>query len=138
MNRNLLRGASPVMIMAAAQPAAGTDAQHGIMAVIGDQIRAFQANDLDRAFSFASPTIRTIFGTPANFGLMVRSGYPMVWRPSRVTYLGLRHQNGVPIERIMAIDRAGKAWLLDYRMMRLDGQWRIDAVWLVPDRGAGA
>jgi len=59
-----------------------------IKAVIGNQIEAFLADDFATAFTFASPMIREIFRTPENFGSMVRNGYPMVWRPAEIRYLG--------------------------------------------------
>lgn len=70
-------------------------AQEGaVQGVIASQIEAFQADDFVRAFSYASPTIQKVFRTPQNFGAMVRSGYPMVWRPSEVRYLEAREDTG--------------------------------------------
>ena len=46
--------------------------------VISDQIAAFQQDDFETAFTYASPMIKGIFGTPERFGQMVREGYPMV------------------------------------------------------------
>ena len=57
-----------------------------IEAVIGAQLEAFAADDFAKAFTFASPMIKGMFGTPERFGQMVRGGYPMVWRPSRVEF----------------------------------------------------
>ena len=50
----------------------------------------FLQDDFATAFTFASPNIQGIFGTHQNFGQMVRSGYPMVWRPADVQYIELR------------------------------------------------
>ena len=45
-----------------ALPAAAQEAP--IRATIESQIEAFQADDFARAFTFASPTIKQMFGTP--------------------------------------------------------------------------
>lgn len=117
--------------------AAAADDGAEIRGVIGDQIAAFEADDLGTAFGFASPTIRAIFGTPENFGRMVASGYPMIWRPGAVSYLGLREEGGRPVQRMGFRDAGGAFHLFDYLMIEgLDG-WRIDGVVPVPDTGTG-
>lgn len=69
---------------------AASGREAAIRGVIGSQLDAFEADDVDRAFGFASNGIRGMFGTPERFGQMVREGYPMVWRPGEVRYLELR------------------------------------------------
>ena len=66
-----------------------------IEATISAQIEAFKADDFEQAFTYASPNIRDIFGSSDNFGLMVRRGYPEVWRPAEVRYLELREIQGL-------------------------------------------
>ena len=74
-------------VLLAAQLGAGPARADGhgnaIEAVIADQIAAFRTNDLERAFSHASPMIQSKFRTPEIFGQMVSRGYPMIWRPQR-------------------------------------------------------
>ena len=53
-------------------------ANEDIEKVISNQIDAFLADDFETAFTYASPMIKDIFGTPEKFGQMVRQGYPMV------------------------------------------------------------
>ncbi|MEM7320650.1 MAG: DUF4864 domain-containing protein, partial [Pseudomonadota bacterium] len=60
-----------------------------IEANITAQIEALKVDDFAAAFEFASPQIQQIFRTPENFGAMVQSGYPMVWRPADVRFLEL-------------------------------------------------
>ncbi len=100
----------------------------GIEATIGAQIEAFQADDFTNAFSFASPTIQGIFGTPENFGEMVRNGFPMVWRPEQVQFLELREVDGKLWQKVMVTDAAGKVHLLDYQMIDLEMEWKINGV----------
>ena len=109
-----------------------------IQQTIKNQLDAFQADDNARAFSFASPNIKTIFGTPENFGAMVTQGYPMVHRPSAVTMLELREVAGNLWQRVMITDEAGRTHLLDYQMVETPEGWQINGVQLLraPDVGA--
>jgi hypothetical protein len=109
-----------------------------IESTIQQQFDAFRADDVGTAFSFASPNIKGIFGTPENFGMMVRNGYPMVWRPAEVQYLELREVAGNLWQRVMVTDQAGRTHLLDYQMVQTDQGWQINAVQLLPEVGVGA
>ena len=105
--------------------AAPASAQEGpIQNTIRAQIEAFQADDFALAFTFASPNIHALFGTPQAFGKMVREGYPMVYRPTDVAMLELRFIGG--------------AYWLDYQMIERPEGWRINAVQMqeAPDVGA--
>jgi hypothetical protein len=99
-----------------------------LRAVISSQIEAFLAEDLDRAYSFASPFIQRKFGTPETFGTMVREGYPMVWRPSDVTFLDAEVIAGKLWQSVMVRGPAGKAWIVDYEMVELEDGWKINGV----------
>lgn len=96
--------------------------------IIDRQITAFLADDFATAFSFATPGLRQYFGTPQNFGLMVTQGYPMVWRPAEVDYLDFTEDGGVFRQRVQIIDQAGALHILEYRMLRAEGSWRIGGV----------
>ena len=100
--------------------------------VIESQIAAFQADDMVTAFSFASPTIKAMFGTPENFGRMVREGYPMVYRPSEVEMRELREVAGNLWQRVRVRDQAGAGWYLDYMMIETPEGWQINAVQILP------
>ncbi|KNX41300.1 hypothetical protein ROTO_21640 [Roseovarius tolerans] len=99
-----------------------------LRAVISSQIEAFLAEDVDRAYSFASPFIQRKFGTPETFGTMVREGYPMVWRPSDVTFLDAEVIAGKLWQSVMVRGPAGKAWIVDYEMVELEDGWKINGV----------
>lgn len=99
-----------------------------IQTTIDAQIDAFLVDDFDTAFTYASPSIRGLFGTSDNFGRMVRDGYPMVWRPAEVQYLELREVAGSLWQRVMIIDAAGRAHLLDYQMIETEMGWKINGV----------
>lgn len=103
-----------------------------IQAVIESQIKALQADDFDLAFSFASPNIKALFGTPETFGMMVKDGYPMVYRPSDVDMQELREIAGNLWQRVRVVDQAGKTWFLDYMMIETPEGWQINAVQILP------
>jgi hypothetical protein len=126
------------MLLAAllAFPAA---AQEGpIQQTIQSQIDAFKADDFARAFTFASPNIKGLFGTPENFGAMVKNGYPMVYRPAEVEMGELREVAGNLWQRVRIIDQAGSAWFLDYMMVETPEGWQINAVQIMPAPDVGA
>jgi hypothetical protein len=99
-----------------------------LRAVISSQIEAFLAEDVDRAYSFASPFIQRKFGTPETFGTMVREGYPMVWLPSDVTFLDAEVIAGKLWQSVMLRGPAGKFWIVDYEMIELEDGWKINGV----------
>jgi hypothetical protein len=114
-------------------------AQEGpIRETIQSQIDAFQADDFARAFTFASPNIKGLFGTAENFGAMVKDGYPMVYRPAEVEMGELREVAGNLWQRVRVIDQAGAAWFLDYMMVETPEGWQINAVQLLPAPDVGA
>jgi hypothetical protein len=112
------------------RPALAQDAP--IREVIQNQIDAFQADDFPRAFSFASPNIKGIFGTAENFGAMVKQGYPMVYRPAEVEMQELREIAGNLWQRVRITDQAGRGHFLDYMMIETPEGWQINAVQLLP------
>ncbi len=108
-----------------------------ISEVIHNQIEAFLADDFETAFTYASPNIKRLFGTPQRFGQMVRDGYPMVHRPAEVTMLETRPQGERVEQRVLIRDEAGRLHLLAYQMIdTLDG-WQINGVQILraPDVG---
>ncbi len=96
--------------------------------VIRQQTDAFIANDVATAFTYASPAIRTLFGSPEVFGRMVRQGYPMVWRPAELRFLGQEERGGRLLQTVMVTDASGVLHILEYEMIELDGAWRINGV----------
>lgn len=119
-----------------AAPVAAQEAE--IEDVIENQIEAFQADDFAQAFTYASPQIRALFGTPDNFGQMVRQGYPMVYRPGAVEMLQLREVAGGLWQRVEITDQNGAVHLLDYQMIETPEGWQINAVQMLTTPGVGA
>ncbi|EEW24592.1 DUF4864 domain-containing protein [Rhodobacter ferrooxidans] len=127
-----------VMAMGFAGAAWSEPREADIAAVIRGQMAAFQADDLGRAFGYASPNIKSLFGSAENFGAMVQQGYPMVWRPAAVRLLGLRDVAGGLWQRVMVTDQAGASHMLDYQMIETPDGWQINAVQLLPPSDVGA
>jgi hypothetical protein len=107
-----------------------------IAGTINGQFDAFRAEDVDRAFSFASPNIQGIFRTPENFGATVRGGYPMVWQPGEVQFLELREEAGRLWQMVQVTDAGGAIHYLGYQMIETPDGWRINAVRVMDPPGA--
>jgi Domain of unknown function (DUF4864) len=123
-------------LLACALPAMAQDAP--IQKTIQDQLDAFNARDVGKAWTYASPTIKGIFGRPDNFGGMVQQAYPMVWQHGAVQMLELRRVAGNLWQRVMITDAVGDTYLLDYMMVETPDGWRINAVQLLPKQDVGA
>lgn len=117
--------------------AAGEPAD-SIQNVIESQLSAFQASDVDRAFTYASPSIQKQFGDPLNFGRMVEYAYPMVWRPRRYEMRELVETGAGPVQVVLFEDAAGALHEAGYLMQEVDGIWRINGVKLRKLPGVGA
>jgi hypothetical protein len=124
------------LVLGFAVSAAAQNAE--IEMTIDSQIEAFLADDFNHAFSFASPNIQQIFRTPENFGVMVRRGYPMVWRPADVRFLELREIEGRLWQKVQITDGSGRVHILDYQMIELESAWKINAVQLLKEPAVSA
>ena len=107
-------------------------ADPAIEGTIQSQIDAFLVDDFATAFTFASPNIQGLFGSADRFGLMVRQGYPMVWRPDSVQFLELEDRGGRLWQKVMVRDQDGAFHVLAYQMVEMDGRWRINGVTIKP------
>jgi len=128
MNRRSLL-LSPLGI-AALSLHAGTDVApadvQAVRALIEAQLAAFASDDASKAFSFATPTIQTLFANPDRFLAMVREQYPVVYRPASVSFLQAEWIDGKLIQRVQMLDVAGAPWLVVYQVeQQPDGSWRI-------------
>lgn len=110
---------------------AGPEDKPAIVQTIQSQIAAFQRDDFEQAFTYASRTIQGLFRSPDAFGVMVQRGYPMVHRPAQVQFLGLRQERGLDVQRVQVTDAAGRVHLLDYFMLEGQEGWKINGVELL-------
>lgn len=114
--------------LAYAAPVVRADAR-AIRAVVEAQLAAFAADDAERAFSYAAPAIRTMFGNAEKFVAMVRQGYPVVYRPASVAFLVAETgEAGKLLQRVRMTDAQGGSWNVLYELERqADRAWRITA-----------
>ena len=77
-----------------------------------------------------------MFGTPENFLEMVRTGYPVVYRPASVTFLKAKPEAREVVQPVQMTDGQGGSWLAVYRVQRQkDKSWRIAGCVLVAEPG---
>ena len=108
----------------------------GARAVIEGQLAALAADDAKGAFGYAAPALREYFGTPENFIEMVRTSYPVVYRPASVAFLKPQWQGGELVQGVHMSDDHGVLWLALYRLQRQKNKsWRISACQLVQAEG---
>lgn len=113
------------LILGFAMPAAAQVSpsdEAAIRETIQAQVDAFRRDDGEAAFGFASPNIRSLFGTSDIFMDMVRQGYRPVYRPQVFEFREIVTPDGRPVTAY-------------YPMSRLpDGSWRIEGCYLqAPD-----
>jgi hypothetical protein len=103
------------------------------------QLNAFLADDAGTAFSFASPGIQGMFGDAGHFMAMVKSGYPMVYRPRSASFGSLVDMNGRTVQKVRIVGPDGRAALALYMMEHEpDGTWKIDGCQLTESDEVGA
>ena len=126
-------------LAAPARAEVSAESAQAVQTTVRAQLAAFAADDAERAFAFASLTIRTMFQTPENFLAMVRQAYPVVYRPAQVLFLSPRALDAAVVQPVQLKDAAGQSWLAMYTLERQDdGRWLINGCVLVPDRTLGA
>lgn len=132
--RIVLGGVLALTILSPAAQAQDAPIQQTIQA----QLDAMAADDFVRAYDYASPNIRRLFGPVENFEAMVKRGYPMVWQHQAVKMLELRRVAGNLWQRVLVTDLQGRSFLLDYMMVETPDGWQINAVQLLPPQEVGA
>jgi len=113
-------------------------ANDAVKQVISAQIGAFQVDDFETAFSYASPRIREVFGSVERFGEMVQAGFPMVWRTTKVVFVGSRVTANRFFQTVIVGGEAGQLYWLEYEMIDLGEVWKINGVRFVPPPETGA
>jgi len=124
-------------LAAAPAPAQTDEEAAAFRGVISAQVDAFRQDAWDRAFSFASPSIRSMFGDVDRFRSMVLGGYEAVARPQVFEFEDATTMQGRPTQPVFVIGPDGVAKRAYYFMERQpDGSWKIDGVVLeaLPDR----
>lgn len=109
-----------------ANPKFSSASPQEIQLVIKDQLAAFAADDAQRAFAIAAPSIQQMFGSAEQFMQMVRRSYPVVYRPASVNFLISEQDGNATIQPVAMTDTEGKSWTAVYRLEQgEDKVWRI-------------
>ncbi|KGE00554.1 MULTISPECIES: DUF4864 domain-containing protein [Rhizobium/Agrobacterium group] len=100
-------------------------------AVISGQIAALMRNDAERAYSFASPGIRSLYPDKNRFLDMVRKDYEPVYQASNYAFGRSKLIGGgeMVLQEVMIGAREGKDWTAIYQMRLMDdGSYKVDGV----------
>ena len=110
--------------------------RRNVIAVIKSQIAAFQRDDRDMAFSYASPEVQSQFGTADAFLARFAAPYKPVYQPKSVIFLNLAFSRGRLVQRVLLQGPDSIAVVALFPMMQMnDGSWRVDGCVLVPATG---
>lgn len=94
--------------------------------VIVAQLAAFARDDADAAFQTATPSVREAVGSSGMFLALVRTTYPMVYRPASVTFHEPVAHGGALLQMVVIRDEDDKTWLAAFAMERQpDASWRV-------------
>ena len=95
---------------------------------ISSQIEAFKENNIKKAYTFAAPNIQAQFPNPDVFGLMVRNGYPVIWRPKNFKFTKFQDLGNKFIQRVLFQSYDGSLETYDYILEKYDDLWKIAGV----------
>ena len=91
------------------------------------QLEAFQKDDFETAYSFASPIIKQIFKNADEFKSMIKGGYQAVYRPKSVNFGPVELIDGGAVLIVYLVDPDGNFVTATYKMQKQDsGEWLIN------------
>ena len=94
--------------------------------VIVAQLSALAVDDADKAFETATPAVREAIGSSGRFLAMVRGAYPMVYRPTSVSFHKPEEDDGSVLQLVEIKDNRDKSWLALFALeQQPDRTWRI-------------
>lgn len=97
-----------------------------VQGVILAQIAAFAEDDAEGAFATATPSVRESIGTPWRFLALVRGAYPMVYRPTSVTFHKPKGDADLVLQMVEIKDGDDKSWHVIFVLEKqADATWRI-------------
>jgi hypothetical protein len=119
---------SPAGVVHAEDPVA--DAR----AVISAQISALMNDDADKAYSLASPGIRSLYPDKKVFFAMVRDNYEAVYQAGTYAFgrSKLVGRGEVVLQEVMISAKQGKDWTAIYDMRLMDdGSYKVNGVRMI-------
>lgn len=108
---------------------APVELRNGAQAVIDSQMNAFRAQDHNKAFSHAAPTLQKMFGSTDRFIGMVKQGYGAIYRAKNWSFGRSGMQGETLYQEVLISGPNGGDWLALYTLRKgEDGTWRIHGV----------
>jgi hypothetical protein len=105
--------------------------------VIRAQEEAMSRDDAATAYTFAAPSIMSMYRTPETFMYMVRNGYAPVYRHQKFEFGRATALDGKVMQEVDIIDADGVAWEALYTLeQQPDGSFKISACVLSKPVGA--
>ena len=111
------------------------DTEEIVKKVISSQLLAFKEKNIKRAYSFAAPNIKRQFSNSENFGLMVRNGYPVIWRPKSYKFVKFSTNGKRSVQRVLFRSTTDALLTYDYLLERFSSEWMIAGVIQVNTEG---
>ncbi|AOY90311.1 DUF4864 domain-containing protein [Marinobacter salinus] len=108
------------------------DTDQEIRETILMQIEAFANNEPEAAWAFASEGIKRRFGSSDVFIDMVRQAYPAVHQATAIEFDERVPHGTFEIQVVKLQGPDGKRWDAYYRMVSVDGSWKVAGVQLYP------
>ena len=102
---------------------------------ISSQIDAFKDNDVKKAYTFAAPNIQAQFPNPDIFGLMVRNGFPIIWKPKSYKFTTFKDLGNNCIQRVLFESYNGSLESYDYILEKSGNLWKIAGVLTINSAG---
>ena len=113
----------------------GRTVMEAVRYTISSQIEAFKDNDVKKAYTFAAPNIQAQFPNPDIFGLMVRNGYPVIWKPKNYKFTTFKDFGNRCIQRVLFQSFSGSLESYDYILEKNGNIWKIAGVLTINSAG---
>ena len=113
----------------------GGTVMEAVRYTISSQIDAFKDNDVKKAYTFAAPNIQAQFPSPDIFGLMVRNGYPIIWKPKSYKFTTFKDLGNRCIQRVLFQSYNGSLESYDYILEKNGSLWKIAGVLTIKSAG---
>lgn len=116
---------------AIAATASADDPVADARAVITQQIDALEKDDTDKAYSFASPDIRSLYPDKSAFVAMLKKNYEPVYDASSFAFGRSKLIGGgeVVLQEVMISAKGGEDWTAIYEMRLMeDGTYKVNGV----------
>ena len=113
----------------------GGTVMEAVRYTISSQIDAFKQNDVKKPYTFAPPYIQAQFPSPDIFGLMVRNGYPIIWKPKSYKFTTFKDLGNRCIQRVLFQSYNGSLESYDYILEKNGSVWKIAGVLTIKSAG---